>query len=82
MDDGFDWHRHGASLVEATGQTLYMVSATLVIGGLLGLVVAFAAIWRGSVDALWRASLPAVRRGQGWQPSVSRSATGPRSGCR
>ena len=39
MNDGFDWNQHGSSLIEATGQTLYMVSATLVIGGLLGLVL-------------------------------------------
>ncbi|USQ78364.1 ABC transporter permease [Ornithinimicrobium faecis] len=39
MNDGFEWSEHGSSLIEATGQTLYMVSATLVIGGLLGLTL-------------------------------------------
>lgn len=39
MNDGFEWDTHGANLIEATGQTLYMVSATLVIGGLLGLAL-------------------------------------------
>lgn len=39
MNDGFEWSQHGSQLIEATGQTLYMVSATLVIGGLLGLVL-------------------------------------------
>jgi len=39
MNEGFEWSTHGAHLIEATGQTLYMVSATLVIGGLLGLVL-------------------------------------------
>jgi len=33
----FDWSFHGPKLVEALGETLYMVSATLLIGGLLGL---------------------------------------------
>lgn len=39
MNNGFEWDTHGAHLIEATWQTLYMVSATLVIGGLLGLVL-------------------------------------------
>src|SRR5690606_16668849 len=39
MNEGFEWSEHGSKLIEATGQTLYMVSATLVIGGVLGLAV-------------------------------------------
>lgn len=35
----FDWAFHGPKLLQATGETLYMVSATLLIGGILGLVL-------------------------------------------
>lgn len=38
----FDWAFHGPKLLEAAGETLYMVSATLLIGGLLGLVLGVA----------------------------------------
>lgn len=38
-DQGFDWSFHGPKLVESLGETLYMVGATLVIGGALGLVL-------------------------------------------
>lgn len=41
-NDGFDWSFHGPKLVEALGQTLYMVSATLLVGGGLGLVLGLA----------------------------------------
>lgn len=36
---GFEPEFHGPLLLEAAGQTLYMVSATLLIGGLLGLAL-------------------------------------------
>lgn len=39
MNDGFSWEQHGDLLITSIGQTLYMVGATLVIGGLGGLVV-------------------------------------------
>ncbi|WP_109474833.1 methionine ABC transporter permease [Ornithinimicrobium cavernae] len=39
MNEGFQWSEHGSNLIEATGQTLYMVSATLLIGGVLGLAL-------------------------------------------
>lgn len=42
MNEGFQWSEHGSKLLEASGQTLYMVAATLVIGGLLGLVLGLA----------------------------------------
>ncbi|HWJ85599.1 MAG TPA: methionine ABC transporter permease [Cellulomonas sp.] len=38
----FDWSLHGPKLLEALGQTVYMVTATLLIGGLLGMVLALA----------------------------------------
>lgn len=38
----FDWSFHGPKLLEALGQTVYMVTATLLIGGLLGMVLALA----------------------------------------
>jgi D-methionine transport system permease protein len=38
-NDGFSWDFHGPLLFKATGETLYMVSATLLIGGLLGLAL-------------------------------------------
>lgn len=41
-NDGFDWSFHGPKLVEALGQTLYMVSATLLVGGGLGLALGLA----------------------------------------
>jgi D-methionine transport system permease protein len=41
-DDGFDWAFHGPKLVESLGETLYMVSATLLVGGGLGLVLGLA----------------------------------------
>lgn len=41
-NDGFDWSFHGPKLAEALGQTLYMVSATLLVGGGLGLVLGLA----------------------------------------
>ena len=34
-----DWSTLGPQLLQATGQTLYMVSVTLVLAGLLGLAV-------------------------------------------
>ncbi|HEY0119957.1 MAG TPA: methionine ABC transporter permease [Cellulomonas sp.] len=37
-----DWHRLGPQLTLAIGQTLYMTSITLVIGGILGLVLGIA----------------------------------------
>lgn len=45
----FVWDRHGPILLEAIGDTLYMVLATMVIGGLLGL--------------LWGIGLYVTRRG-------------------
>ncbi|MCR6690349.1 methionine ABC transporter permease [Cellulomonas sp.] len=39
---GFEWDLHGPKLVESLGQTLYMVGATLLIGGALGLVLGLA----------------------------------------
>lgn len=39
MTDGFDWDFHGPRLWEALGETVYMVSITLVLGGFLGLVL-------------------------------------------
>ena len=42
MNEGFQWSEHGSKLLEASGQTLYMVAATLVIGGVLGLVLGLA----------------------------------------
>lgn len=39
MNNGFEWEFHGPRLWEAAGQTIYMVSLTLVIGGFLGLVL-------------------------------------------
>ena len=41
-ENDFDWSFHGPKLVEALGETLYMVSATLLIGGLLGLALGLA----------------------------------------
>jgi hypothetical protein len=38
-NDGFSWDFHGPLLFKATWETLYMVSATLVIGGFLGLAL-------------------------------------------
>lgn len=38
-NDGFVVDFHGPRLVEALGETLYMVSATLLIGGFLGLLL-------------------------------------------
>ena len=42
MNEGFQWSEHGSKLLEASGQTLYMVAATLLIGGMLGLVLGLA----------------------------------------
>lgn len=42
MNDGFEWGFHGPRLLQALGETLYMVSATLLIGGFLGLVLGLA----------------------------------------
>nr|WP_034621925.1 methionine ABC transporter permease [Cellulomonas sp. URHE0023] len=36
-ENSFDWSFYGPKLVEALGQTVYMVMATLVIGGILGM---------------------------------------------
>src|SRR6478735_10780358 len=41
-ENDFDWSFHGPKLVEALGETLYMVSATLLIGGLFGLALGLA----------------------------------------
>lgn len=41
-DSGFDPGFHGPLLLEAAGETLYMVLATLVVGGLAGLVLGIA----------------------------------------
>ena len=42
MNDGWDWDLHTPLAIEAVGETLYMVGATLLIGGLLGLVLGVA----------------------------------------
>lgn len=39
MESGFDWDLHGPKLIEATGQTLYMVTGTLLLGGIFGLIL-------------------------------------------
>lgn len=38
-NDGFIWDFHGELLISSAGQTLYMVGATLLIGGVLGLLL-------------------------------------------
>lgn len=38
-NQGFDWSFHGPKLIEALGETLYMVTGTLIVGGVLGLVL-------------------------------------------
>ena len=38
-NDGFDWAFHGPKLLLSLGQTVYMVGATLLIGGALGLLL-------------------------------------------
>lgn len=38
-DQGFDFAFHGPRLLEAVGETLFMVAGTLVAGGLLGLLL-------------------------------------------
>ncbi len=42
MNEGWIWDRHTPLALEALGQTLYMVAATLLIGGVLGLVLGLA----------------------------------------
>lgn len=42
MNQHWNWDVHGEVFVESIGQTLYMVAATLLIGGVLGLVIGLA----------------------------------------
>lgn len=42
MNDGWDWDLHTPLAIKAVGETFYMVGATLLIGGLLGLVLGVA----------------------------------------
>lgn len=39
MNEGWNWDRHLPLAVTAVGETLYMVSLTLLIGGVLGLIL-------------------------------------------
>lgn len=42
MNDGFDWEFHGPRLLEAAGETVYMVTLTLLLGGFIGLALGMA----------------------------------------
>lgn len=42
MNEGWDWGRHTPLALNALGETLYMVSLTLLFGGILGLVLGVA----------------------------------------
>ncbi len=42
MNQHWNWDFHGEVFLESIGQTLYMVAATLVIGGVLGLILGVA----------------------------------------